>query len=457
MMESLGEEAPDARAGTVLRKYERIIAQFPIPDASEELQAAGQQVAEQESKFVEELADAIGYQKSGAWRREFWKVLSVSKGLSKDTAELAKRVRGQFADVRANIVFKRFEPIIPETVPDSPEASAQLEQTLRVTLQKYEVELADAIGQSRDLRTFQRQLWSYAVRTKLSKDEAGQARVLKSRIESLRSEAASRARATPRGKQLGINVVASLAITRRPTYVYQTKDLISKPAILGRVECFSLPDQVWSNQRMFSARVVVDAPNAVLVLPPVVNRPEFALTTTGSLAATHVKLDYLQCESALIIPGTAEIGRCISQYIYIGTGRLHELVVKEAGLLYVNHLKPSKSGEYEGHPKIKAKGATVLCKKVEDVYDIKCDELGYVDFRSATQSVNPEKGLNGPVSCTQISSSEYEARHAAFVNRMSEVDNANLPIQYIVTRMSFRVQMQGPNGASVQQKPRLHH
>jgi hypothetical protein len=102
-------------------------------------------------------------------------------------------------------------------------------------------------------------------------------------------------------RQPDVRAVAGRVGQKRPTFIYQTNDLIRMPGLPGRLECFSLPDKLWSDQQMSGAQIVVDAPNALLLLPKVVNRPDIGLSTTGSLAGLHVRLDYAQSAIALII------------------------------------------------------------------------------------------------------------------------------------------------------------
>jgi hypothetical protein len=314
--------------------------------------------------------------------------------------------------------------------------SSELRQKVELLLEELDINVAAALDGDVDTSSW-RNYWRLR---KLMQDISSEGMDLEEQAERRRepvdSQPSNLLGPAAAKRQPDVRSVAGRAGQKRPTFVYQTNDLIRMPGLPGRLECFSLPDKIWSDQQMSGAQIVVDAPNALLLLPPVVNRPDMALSTTGSLAGLHVRLDYAQSAIALIIAGTAEIARCISRYVYIGTCRLHHLTGNGTGLLCINHLKPYKEDKPEHHPVVEAWDARVLCREIENVYDIRCAEIEYVECPPAPWPVSPVKGSKRYyINRTQLEPTAHEAAQDRFIRTMSRPERSNLPMRYILGRL----------------------
>jgi hypothetical protein len=463
------------RAVIVLARYEGTIPER-LPDGSQELEVLSQEIAAREQTFFEELAEAIGLSReSHRWAVALW-TDNVLDRLLADKPR-ARLLRQQFTDIRTDIVFAKYEKLLREPPLPTPEALKQRREILGSAEQNFSADLADALRHNRLPRSWKGTLWRIAISNRLSETRVLQANLLRSRLCSVQKEAQKAAaasadrqadgvltkdeRAIPsqlpdrpktlepqrthslqvragkiatirqadpdRPEQKPIRSVATRAVQNRPPIKFTTNDLFPIPGIIGRSQYRLLPDDVWTHQSMSSATIEVDAPDCVLMLPAGVNRPELRIITNGSIAALHVRLQYARSENALIVPGTAEIGECSSRYMYLGICRLGRIAVENQGSICIDHLKPSDFYKATQGPSIDAPNVMMLCRTVEDVYDILCSVIRFV-------KCPPDPWPATPTSRMQVSSAEYDARKNEFLKTTSA--RVRLPINDIVATLN---------------------
>jgi hypothetical protein len=421
----------DERAAVVFKKYEHNGPESLSDDLGVlEVQAA--EIATEEEGFFTELAEAVGLATDmEGWESRFWERNLLGRRLSEANAEHAKRLRRQYTDERASVVVAKYKKILSDELPDRPEALAQVWPRLQAVKEKYREEIADAIRHNRGVPSWQQTLWRLTVPKRVSNEVAQHALDLSKRIDSLETDARKMSQVMrPIHRRTRFNYTK--------THTYETENLRRLPSIrfLGTsrgLDCFALPTKVWSDLGMSGARIIVDAPNAILFLPEVVDRPDIGLVTTGSLAGLHVRLGLAEAKNAVIIAGTSEIGTCIGKCVYIGTCRLFKLIGAGTGSICIEHLKPAQD-ESENHPVVDASNTILLCRKIEDVYDIRCSDVTWVERPGDPWPANPLTGtIYSEVACDKIDATQYTTAHARFMELMSK--DAHLPITQILGRL----------------------
>jgi hypothetical protein len=188
-------EALQQLANIVLAKFESITWQgIPgnagaLQQSSTNLEQVGRWHVAKRQAFLEELAGAIGYSREAnvRWESRLWQV--VRQKLSPAQARHARLLVEQLGDACAEIVFARYESVIPDRLPENVGALGQLSEWLITAKQTLPDELAVAIGHNRETSTWEIALWKSAIPKNLSHEATQRAHRLMDRIDAFERDA----------------------------------------------------------------------------------------------------------------------------------------------------------------------------------------------------------------------------------------------------------------------------